>query len=334
MVMSRLLACALVLVSTASATAQTAPVLRSDILVSAAVVRIGDLVENAGSAANIAVFRAPDLGETGSVPARRVIEALRPHDVVALDTNGVTDIAVTRASRAIGSREMQDRIAKALAGHFPKVEAANVSVTFDRPFRTLHVEPDLGADLTVSRLAFDPRSGRFDILFELPGSAATRKAPLRFSGTAGESYEAATLVRAVARGEILRAGDLVIERRQKHEITDAVRDTETVIGFAARQPLRAGQVLKRADIGKPELVQRNETILIEFDSPGISLTLRGKALDSGGEGDTVNVINLQSKRNLQGIVSGPGRVKVVSMTPRVTTDPAQMSTVTGAAPRP
>ena len=44
---------------------------------SAEVVRIGDLVENAGAAANIAIFRAPDLGETGSVPVARVIEALR-----------------------------------------------------------------------------------------------------------------------------------------------------------------------------------------------------------------------------------------------------------------
>ena len=31
-------------------------------------VRIGDLVENAGAAADVAVFRAPDLGQTGAVP--------------------------------------------------------------------------------------------------------------------------------------------------------------------------------------------------------------------------------------------------------------------------
>ena len=186
----------------------------------------------------------------------------------------------------------------------------------------------------MARLAFDPRGGRFDILFELPGSASTRKTPLRFSGVAGESDEVVTLVRALARGDVLRAGDVVVERRQKHEVADALRDIDAAIGLAVRQSMRPGQVLKRADVGKPDLVQRNEPILILFDAPGLSLTVRGKALDSGGEGDTVNVINVHSKRNLQGIVSGPGRVKVFSMTPRATTDPAQISSVTGATTRP
>ena len=37
-----------------------------------------------------------------------------------------------------------------------------------------------GADLRIARLTFDPRSGRFDVMFELPGS--TRARSLRFTG--------------------------------------------------------------------------------------------------------------------------------------------------------
>ena len=46
------------------------------------IVRIGDLVENAGAAADVPMFRAPDLGQTGAVPVARVADAraaLRHH---------------------------------------------------------------------------------------------------------------------------------------------------------------------------------------------------------------------------------------------------------------
>ena len=44
-----------------------------------------------------------------------------------------------------------------------------------------------------------------------------------------------------------------------------------------------------------------------------------KALDSGTEGDTVNIVNLQSKRTVQGVVTGPGQVSIVVPGPRLTT---------------
>ena len=62
------------------ATAETTPAvprLRELVAVSSEIVRIGDLVENAGAAADVPVFRAPDLGQTGAVQLARIIEALR-----------------------------------------------------------------------------------------------------------------------------------------------------------------------------------------------------------------------------------------------------------------
>ena len=54
-------------------------------------------------------------------------------------------------------------------------------------------------------------------------------------------------------------------------------------------------------------------------APGLYLTGRGKALENGTEGDTVNVLNLQSKRTVQGIVIGPGQVSVSIAAPRIVT---------------
>ena len=44
--------------------------------------------------------------------------------------------------------------------------------------------------------------------------------------------------------------------------------------------------------------------------------MRGQAHDAGALGDTINVLNEQSKRVVQGVVSGPGRVTVRAVTTR------------------
>ena len=47
------------------------------------------------------------------------------------------------------------------------------------------------------------------------------------------------------------------------------------------------------------------------------LTMRGKALEAGAEGDIINVLNVQSKRTVQATVTGPGRVTVAAAAPRI-----------------
>ena len=54
-----------------------APVLRASVTVSGDVVRIGDVIDNAGTAAQIAIYRAPDLGTTGTLPTAQVLAALQ-----------------------------------------------------------------------------------------------------------------------------------------------------------------------------------------------------------------------------------------------------------------
>ena len=77
---SLLLLTALLAVSTGTAFAQTrddiiaTPVLRANVTVSGDIVRIGDVIDNAGSAAQIAIYRAPDLGTTGSLQVAQVVE--------------------------------------------------------------------------------------------------------------------------------------------------------------------------------------------------------------------------------------------------------------------
>jgi flagellar basal body P-ring formation protein FlgA len=291
--------------------AVTRPTLKAEAIVMGDIVRIGDLVENAGEAAEVGIFRAPDIGQTGSVPASRVLEAVLPHRVIGLDTRGLAEVVVTRASRQITGKEIEVRIVRALAGQSGLPDAANLTVTFDNEIKPLQVEAAITAELRIARLGYDPRSGRFDISFELPGSAVARKLPLRFTGAIGETFEALVPNRAIAQGEVIRAADLVPARRPKSEAApNVVREPEQAVGMSAKRPLRAGGIIRQSDVAKPEVVARNGAVTISYEVPGVVVSIRGQALEPGTMGDVINVLNVQSKKTLQATVTGPGRVSV------------------------
>lgn len=303
------------------AAAQT-PALRASVTVTGDVVRIGDLIDNAGAVAEVPIFRSPDLGTRGAVATDRIVEAIRPHQLIDIDTRGLNEVIVTRASRTIAAQEIAARVSHALSGHFGLGEARNVSVYFDRDIRDLQVEPDATGDLQVLGLTYDPRTTRFDVTFDLPSSTALHRQPAHYTGTALETIPAVTVQHPVEQGEVLKETDLAVVRRPKSE-GGVITDMSAAVGFAARHQLRPDQPLHTADLMKPEIVARNDTVTIVYQAPGLVLTLRGQAQGAGALGDTIGVLNIDSKRIVQGVISAPGRVTVGAMTTRVVDNASQ-----------
>jgi flagella basal body P-ring formation protein FlgA len=325
MLRSTLIAAALLALTSGATFAQAerdslaTPVLRANVTVSSDVVRIGDVVENAGTAAQIAIFRAPDLGTTGSLPIQQLLSVLRAHEVIGVQTRDIREVSVTRSSRTLASKEIEHQIARALEHRNGIGDAANISVTFERDLRELQLDAAHTGDMRATAVRFDPRNGRFDVTFEIANDVTYTPTKLRFTGTAVETVEAAVLTRSVERNDIIKSSDVVIERRPKAEVGNDAANRERSIGMQARKQMRAGQALKLIDLGKPDLVSRDQGVTLIYETPGLYLTGRGKALDSGTEGDVVNVVNLQSKRTVQGVVTGPGQVSIIVPGPRLTT---------------
>jgi len=308
-----------------AAVAQTAaPALKASVTVTSDVVRIGDLVENAGPVAGVPVFRAPDLGTTGAVATDRIVDAIRPHQLIGIDTRGLAEVIVTRASRAIPTQEISERVAQALAGQYGFGEARHIMINFDHDVRTLQVEPDVTGDLQVLALSYDLRTARFDVTFDLPASVELRRQSAHYAGTAIETVDAVAVEHPVEHGQVLKASDLTVLRRAKSE-DEAITDIDTVVGMAARHQLRPGQPLHSPDLMKPEIVQRNDTVTIVYAAPGLTLTLRGQAQESGALGDTIGVLNAESKRVVQAKISAPDRVTVSAITTHVVENASERS---------
>jgi flagella basal body P-ring formation protein FlgA len=335
---SLVLATALLAASSATAPAQdrddviAAPVLRASVTVAGDVVRIGDVIDNAGTSAQIAIYRAPDLGTTGTLPTAQVLSVLRAHQVIGVDTRELREIQVTRLARTLDGRDIELAVARALERRNGLGEAANLSLTFDREVQDFKLEASNTGAMAPAAVRFDPRSGRFDVTFEIANDNVATPTRLRFTGTAIETIEAAVLARNVERNEVIKSSDVVMERRPKAETGSDAATRDRAVGMQARRQLRAGQALKVADLAKPDLVQRDQTVTLVYEAAGLYLTIRGKALDNGTEGDVVSVLNLQSKRTVSGTVIGRGQVSISVATPRLPLPASASDTTSSLSP--
>lgn len=293
------------------------PGLRATVSVAGDVVRIGDVIDNAGPAADIAIYRAPDLGTVGTLTTAQVLATLRAHRVIGVDTRDLRSISVTRLSRSIESKDIENQVAQALEHRNGLGDAANLSLTFDHDVQSLQLDAVNTGALEPVANRFDARSGRFDITFAISNDANAPVTKLRFTGTAVETVEVAVLARGVERSEVLKASDVLVERRPKAEVGNDGASRDRAVGMQSRRALRAGQALRAADLAKPDLVVKDQAVMLIYEAAGLYLTIRGKAVEGGTEGDVVNVLNLQSKRTVAGVVVGRGQVAVSAPTPRL-----------------
>lgn len=289
--------------------------LRPEIHLARDLVTFGDLIPGLhGEAAATAAFRAPALGETGTIQVARIVEAARAAGIVReaaeLQSQGFAQVVVTRAARRVTAMDLEAAVKTGLQERFG-VDARIFALAIDGGAPSIAIEPELTGDVAVVDLSFDARSRRLQARLAVPGSTAMRLKPLRISGQLVETMEVVVPKRQIARGETLGKDDVTVERRPRDgQGSEIIGDVRAAIDKVARRALLAGVPLRGSDVQREEIIGKGDLVTIVYEARGLMITLRGRANEAGAMGDVVSVTNPQSKRVLQGKVSGPGRVSV------------------------
>ena len=290
------------------------PRLRADVAVTADVVTIADFFEDAGEIGRIALFRAPDLGTTGPVSARRVLDLAAAAGLRDGVSNGVVEVNVTRLARPVESAEIGRLIAAEVVrrpGRTDDVGIDDLDVAFDTPVEPRRADLRSTTPVRVVSFSFVPLGGRFDALVQIDKGDATERLHLR--GTVTETATVATLVRPLQRGDIVTVEDIQIERQPRARVAGSRSgsvDPRDYVGQQARRALRAGQPIGLGDFARPQVVARGDTVTLIFRTTAIQVATRGQAQQGGAIGELIAVVNPQSKRTVHAVVTAPGRVEV------------------------
>lgn len=118
---------------------------------------------------------------------------------------------------------------------------------------------------------------------------------------------------SVVSTRIIRAGDVIIAADLKlvdSSAPGAVKSLDEVIGMEARVILYPGRPIQPQQLGKPAVVDRNQTVALIYSRGGLQIATEGKSLGRAGVGEILRVINSTSRMTVSGLVAPDGTVHV------------------------
>ena len=285
--------------------------LRSNISVDEDVIRIGDLLHNAGTNADIAIFRAPSPGKIGVLTANRISYALRNHGLRWRNAAGVTEVTIARDGRIIPLDEIKTAIARKMEHSRQIGSADEIALTFARNTRPLTVASDATAPVEVLQVNYEPRNSRFVALVTAPGLPKRK-----YVGRITEVVEAPVLKHRIERNHQIVASDIEMRKIPRTRLIGAiVLNPRDLVGRAVSRTLRAGTTIRKRDVREIRMVKKNTVITILYQIPGLSLATKGRAVQAGVRGDVVMVRNTRSRKVIEAEVVGFDTVRAITMAP-------------------
>lgn len=130
---------------------------------------------------------------------------------------------------------------------------------------------------------------------------------VNLSGT----YKAFVAKRDIKRHEkVSLENDLVEKKLAMDGIREVAVDAEVLANARSRRFIRKGDIITTDLLEPIPQIACGATVTIVVQIHGVTVSALGKALEDGYAGKTVEVINLRSKKTLEGIVSSGNQVKV------------------------
>ncbi|CAN1551964.1 flagellar basal body P-ring biosynthesis protein FlgA [Rhabdaerophilaceae bacterium] len=287
--------------------AQNGMRLKAEATISGDSIRLDQLVEGVGHQGQIAVFRAPQPGARGTIRADRIIQAAREIGLRDIEIGDVIAVQIIRPGRTISRDDMLQAISRAAA---ERGSLGSLDIVLDDHHAARIVDAGRGEAIKVGTFTRDQRSNRFEARLALAGGPEGQDA-WTITGSIVEMREIAVPAGDIDRGEAIQAKDLVMIKRPASQVpADIVRPIGDLIGMVPRRALRAGEPVRAADLAKPILVEKSTLVSVTYSTRGLSLSMRGRAMGSGSQGDIVKVQNIQSKKVVEGIVTGPAQVTI------------------------
>jgi flagella basal body P-ring formation protein FlgA len=299
--------------------AESKPLLKRQAVVSADIVTFGDLFDEAGLKAETPVFYAPKPGMRGTVSADDITQALRQAGIEAYDLAGLNEIYVERPGFEITQDDLlsllEDRLAERLQASVDDLE-----VQLSVPFQGLvipasQVQAGFDDAVAVQSLSLVNTTGRFQAVLTVAGHGTHT-----LSGQVRRFTHVPVLTRTMARGDRLVEGDVELARvtvSRQQKVVENLPSVNDFIGQELKRSMRAGSAVALSDVSAPMMVERNEEVTLIYRSGPLMLTVLGRALAAGAKGETITVMNNQTRRTLSGTIVQPGLVQINSSSIRV-----------------
>lgn len=285
-----------------------APSLKADVVVTAEIVTVGDMFDNAGELTELALFRAPKPGTTGLVELNAVTHAAKLIGLTEFENVGITRVRVSRAATIIDALLLSEMITADLRGRGIIGDGVIPQLAFDTADISFNAEA-VDQPITLVNVRYTPGNNLFVARFQIAGTDL----PVDVAGRVDLMVEAPHLIGTRPAGTILEPSDIELKLVPlKHAESTGIVSLDQLVGKQLQRSGRAGLMLRTGDVVDPQVVLRNSMVTVYLRNGPMTLTVKGQALGNAAIGQPVQVMNVASKKIIIGTALPNGGVEMTS----------------------
>ncbi|MDJ0685645.1 MAG: flagellar basal body P-ring formation chaperone FlgA [Alphaproteobacteria bacterium] len=307
--------------NTSAQSETTAPVsLNQKVEIDGERIRLGDVFTGAGRNADRVIANAPKPGRHMTLEARWLGRVAQAFNLDWRPQSRFDTVEVTRRSTVVSRESVERQIQTAAAVHLFGAAGAQagqgdtIETVMDTRLEALHLPPGSDPRVTVSRLEIDPRTDRFSAMITAP-TAGGRDTRLSITGQIYHLVLAPVPAERVMRGEIIEERDLVMRpMRRRLVASNAILDISELVGMSAKSTLIQGRLITSNAIEPPILVEKGGLVTVTLRMRNMHLTARAKAMEDGAMNEVIRVMNTESNRSFEVVVTGPSAAAIATPT--------------------
>jgi len=298
------------LFSTSLAITAEAADLQEKLVVTDAVVRLSDIFTDTGANGEQVIMEAPAPGKRKSISNYELVRIAEKHQVEWDRPAYLKRVYIHREGIPFDLNDMSETILQA---------ARQQDLTGDVEIKVFGRKVGLYLpygnsidDIELTDFQLTGQRNRFSAVILIP-TGTTETFEQRISGTIEEVRLIPMFNRVIASGEVITKADLEWKKFPVRRLTrNAVVASSQLIGQTVKRAISANKLILQNDIMTPVVVSKGSIVLMTYKRGRLSLTMQGRALENGGTGDTIRLMNQKSKKTVFGVVVGDDAVEIAS----------------------
>ncbi len=134
---------------------------------------------------------------------------------------------------------------------------------------------------------------------------------IKVSGKIERTIKLPVLSNNLRKGTLIGQADIdYITVAARNVNQDYILDEADLIGMTPRRVILSGQPIKGNDVKSPLMVERGKSVTMIFENGGLRLTAMGKSLQNGAKGEIIRVVNTNSNRTIDAVITGSQEVTI------------------------
>lgn len=278
---------------------------RAEATLSGATVTVGDVFDGAGDAAARFLAPSPKPGESLVLGAGDLQRVSNAFGLGWRSETGAERVVLHAPFDGIDRYEieaaLQDKVSDEMPGQVFEIALTGGAVSIPLP-------AGAQAEVEVRDFTLDAARRGFVARLEVPGFP---KAGRDVAGRIVLLTQVPVLKNALRPGDVIGPQDLsYVEMRETELPGAALLDAEDLAGRTPRRGLAAMKPVLASDLVLPPVVKKGDLVTVALADGPIALTLQGRALQNGAEGEVIRVANTVSNKIVDAVVTGAQAVRV------------------------